>query len=244
VTNARSWDRIAEAVFSENPPSTQTVGYGPGMPSERELKMLGVGDLAGKRVLDLGCGVGAAAITFVGRGAHCVAIDASNAQLAVGRRLAAEAEARVEFRHGDLADLAFLGADSIDLAFSAFALAEVPDLGRVLRQVHRVLKPGAPFVLSYEHPLALATAETAGSGPPEDDGHPWVRRPYHDAGPVTVLRHGEPFTLYPRTVAEVFMSLVRTGYRVDVLVEPSSLAPGAHGPALIPAGIIWRARKG
>ena len=46
-----------------------------------------------------------------------------------------------------------------------------------------------------------------------------------------------------RTVAEVFMSFVRTGYRVDVLVEPPALGPGADGPALVPAGIVWRARK-
>jgi ubiquinone/menaquinone biosynthesis C-methylase UbiE len=244
VTNARSWDRIAEQHHAEHPTSTDVVSYGPDMPSERELRILGMNDLAGKRVLELGCGVGASAIAFARAGAKCMAIDASSAQLSVAKRLATEADVRVEWRHGDLADLAFLGADSVDLVFSAFAVAEVADLGRVLRQVHRVLKPGAPFVVSYEHPLALATSATVGSGLPDTgERRPWVRRPYHEAGPVTILRHGEPFTLYPRTVAEVFMSFVRTGYRVDVVVEPPSLGPGADGPALVPAGIVWRARK-
>ena len=51
--------------------------------------------------------------------------------------------------------LAFLRADSMDLAFSAFAIAEVDDIARVFRQVQRVLKPNAPFVFSFEHPMAL-----------------------------------------------------------------------------------------
>jgi hypothetical protein len=89
----------------------------------------------------------------------------------------------------------------------------------------------------------LALATTGDAAPPTADRRPQVQRPYHDAGPITVLRHGEPFTLHPRTVSEVFMSFVRTGYRVDVVLEPPSLHPLSDGPALVPAGIVWRARK-
>ena len=53
-------------------------------------------------------------------------------------------EVRVELRQGDVADLAFLRADSIDVAFSAYAFDDVEDLARVFRQVHRVLKVGGP----------------------------------------------------------------------------------------------------
>ena len=60
----------------------------------------------------------------------------------------------------DAADLAFLRADSIDVALAAGLLGEVEDIDRLFRQVHRVLRPGAPFVFSYEHPIALAIAVT------------------------------------------------------------------------------------
>jgi predicted RNA methylase len=44
-------------------------------PTERELRLLG--DLRGKRVLDLGCGTGSAAIAFAHQGAMVIALDAS-----------------------------------------------------------------------------------------------------------------------------------------------------------------------
>ena len=46
-------------------------------------------------------------------------------------------------------------------AYSDGALADVPDLARVVRQVHRVLVPDAPFVFSCPHPLALCLAAPA-----------------------------------------------------------------------------------
>ncbi len=121
--------------------------------TDEELRLCG--DVAGKRVLDLGCGRGESCVTFASRGAKVIGIDQSADDLAYARRLAEEEERRVELRHGDLADLAFLPPASVDVAFSAWALSYVTDTGRVFRQVHRVLKTGAPFVFSVVHP-ALA----------------------------------------------------------------------------------------
>ena len=100
-------------------------------PSERELRLLG--DLRGKRVLDLGCGTGAAAIGFAHQGAIVIALDGSDARLAHARERAEREEVKVEWRKGDLADLAFLRAESIDAAFSADAVAEVDDAARLFR---------------------------------------------------------------------------------------------------------------
>ena len=43
-------------------------------------------------------------------------------------------------------------ADTVDVAVSIYALGAVDDLDRVFRQVHRVLRPEAPFVFSLPHP--------------------------------------------------------------------------------------------
>ena len=51
-------------------------------PTDRELRL--VGSVAGKRVLDLGCGTGQAAITFAKEGAVVIAVDGSRAQLEAG----------------------------------------------------------------------------------------------------------------------------------------------------------------
>jgi SAM-dependent methyltransferase len=238
VTNTEAWDRLAAK--AESAPQLDTVAYGPEMPTERELRLLG--EVKGKRVLDLGCGSGQASIALARQGAHAVALDASAPQLARARKLAEAEEVRVEWHQSDLADLAFLRADSIDLAFSSHVLAEVEDLDRVLRQVHRVLRVGAAFVFSYEHPVALCTGrDDAGAGA-LPLGNLEVRRSYFERAPLTVDRDGETITLYPRTSGDVFAAAGRAGFRIDVLLEPAPLRSADPGPAT-PTSIIWRARK-
>jgi SAM-dependent methyltransferase len=238
VTNTEAWDRLA--ALPEPAPRLDAVGYGPEMPSEAELRLLG--EVRGKRVLDLGCGAGQASIALALQGAHAIALDASAAQLARARRLAEAEEVRVEWHCGDLADLAFLRADSIDLAFSSHVLAEVEDLDRVLRQVHRVLRLGAAFVFSYEHPVALCTGRDEAGVGMLPLGLREVRRSYFERAPVTVDREGETITLYPRTIGDVFAAAGRAGFRIDVLLEPEPLRSADPGPS-IPTAIVWRARK-
>jgi SAM-dependent methyltransferase len=195
-------------------------------PTDQELRLLG--DLQGKRVLDLGCRTGAGAVTFAQQGAIVIALDASEAHVTRARARAEQAEVKVEWRTGDLADLAFLRAESIDAAFSAYSVAEVDDAARLFRQVQRVLKPSAPFVFSYEHPIALCI-----------DRASVVSRSYFDPGPIDVTRDGEPVRIHVRDISEVFTELGRAGFRVDTILEPRPSTPGAR----IPETIVWRARK-
>ena len=107
-------------------------------------------------MLDLGCGDGSAAVTLAQQGAVVIAVDTSEARIALGTHAAArKPRSDSTGTRGDLADLAFLRADSVDLVFSAFAIDTVDDSARVYRQVQRVLKPNAPFVFSQAHPFAL-----------------------------------------------------------------------------------------
>jgi len=195
-------------------------------PTDRELRLLG--DLRGKRVLDLGSGTGAAAITFGHHGAIVIALDGSDTRLALARERAEREEVKVEWRKGDLADLAFLRAESIDAAFSADAVAEVDDAARLFRQVQRVLKPNGPFVFSYEHPMAVCVGSTGA-----------VERSYFEPGPIDVERDGESVRVYTRGIGDVFTELGRAGFRVDTVLEPRPDTPGAR----VPATIVWRARK-
>lgn len=215
--------------------------YGPDVPGERELRLLG--DLKGKRVLELGCGTGQASIAFARQGATAIAVDTSATRLAEARRLAEQEEARVEWHHGDLADLAFLRADSIDVCFSAYALAEVEDVNRQFRQVHRVLRPHGIFAFSYQHPMALCVerehAPDEGAALPLGDLV--VRRSYFDDAPIADERGGETVVVHPRTVSDVFVALGRTGFRVDAILEPRPT--GAETMPLVPSTIVWRARK-
>ena len=202
---------------------------------EVELRLLG--DVRGKRILELGCGTARYSIEFAKQGATAIGIEASADALGVARYLCEREETRVELRQGDPADLAFLRAESIDAAFSSLALASVEDLDRLFRQVHRVLKTGAPLVFSLPHPLSRVAGPDAGTPPV-------VRRSYFDRTPFDVRTNGTSSVEYPHTVTDVHGGLTRAGYRVDALVEPEpDEGPGLGAGALLPTTLVVRARK-
>lgn len=238
--NVAAWDRCAAAYQAEAHLPTDVAHYGLDIPNEADLRLLG--DLKGRRVLELGCGGAQCAIAFAKQGASVTGVDSSAEQLAYARRLAEREAVRVELRLGDLADLAFLRSDSTDLVFSADAFGYVEDLGRVFRQVHRVLRVGAPLVFSLPHPAYTLI---------DDDAEQplLVRRSYFDRSPITRDRHGMVFTEYHHSFADLYMGLARASYRVDTVLEPEPLANGprsAHwreASRYIPRTIIIKARK-
>jgi SAM-dependent methyltransferase len=141
---------------------TDRVTYGAGVPDDDELHLLG--DVAGgRRVVELG--IAGNAIALAEAGAKAIALDPDADRIAELRGDAASASVSVECHQGELADLGFAPSGTIDVVLACHTLDAEPDLDRTLRQVHRVLKPGAPFVLAMGHPFA-----TVAAGRPYGDG--------------------------------------------------------------------------
>lgn len=196
-----------------------------GQLGETDLKLLG--NLDGKRVLELGSH---AAVAFARGGARVIAVDNSAERLDEARALAAEHEVKLELQHGDLADLARLRPESVDAAYSCYALQHIEDLGRLFRQVHRVLGPETPFVFSLPHPWASLIAS-------DEAGRQTLTGSYFDR----TVTGGDGAASYRHTIADVHNALTRSNFNVDALVEPR---PATGGPgAVVPRSVIWRARK-
>jgi SAM-dependent methyltransferase len=229
------------------PPVGDVVRYGPGIPGEDALKLLG--HLDGRRVLELGCSPGGAAVTMARAGAKVIVVDESDDALAATREAAARHGVRVETRHGPLAELAFVRAETIDVAVSIYGLAAVDDVDRVFRQVHRVLRPERPLVFSLPHPALVLLDPDGGGTEPRPRRRWWDDRPLTASGP---LWPGEGTAeLLPRTLQALFTSLGRANFRVDVVAEPPAepqiLGPEQPDPApaldWVPPTLILRARK-
>ena len=211
------------------------VVYGSDVPSEADLRLLG--PVEGKRVLDLGCGVGHNAVLLAQQGAKVIGVDPDARHLAVARDRAESAEVKVELHQSALADLPFLRSDSVDAALSVMALATAEDLARVFRQVHRVLKPEAPLVASFPHP-AFSMFDAAGDEPTR------LVRPYDQSEPVRWDDDGATVADHPRTISEIFTTLHRASFSVDQIVEPISGSRGSGElERSVPATLIIRARK-
>lgn len=213
---------------------------GPGLDHEMGARLLG--NVDGKRVLDLGCGSGQASIAMARLGAKVIAVDTSVERLGEARASAEEAGVTIEFHHGDLAELAFIRGDGIDVAVSVYSLAAVADLGRVFRQVERVLRSEAALLFSLPHPLALSTE--FGRQP-----SPVMVRTQFDATPINWAADDLEGTVLPHRITDVFTTLVRSNFRVDTLLEPPSIEPPEPIPhwtplaEWLPTTVVFRGRK-
>ena len=113
-----------------------------------------IGDVKGLEVLDAACGTGRYALRFAEAGARVCGVDATEEMLACARRKGVERGAAIDFTVGNLSALPFED-ESFDLVVSALALCHIPDLGPVMREFARVLRPGGRVVISDFHPFCL-----------------------------------------------------------------------------------------
>lgn len=142
------------------PRDHSTITFGRGIADDHELRLCG--DLGGSiRALELGVSDETNALAFAIGGAKSIAIDPDPARIETLRTAAADHGLHVECHVAELADLGFATSGSMGVVVANHTLATVDDLGRLLRQVHRVLQPGRPFVIVVDHPFAeVLTDET------------------------------------------------------------------------------------
>ena len=189
-----------------------SIWYGAHVADDAELRLCG--EFAGKRVVELGIAATPNSIAMALAGAKAIAVD-PDAQTIVALRASAEAaEVKVECHQGDLADLGFATSASVDLVVAAHSLDDVEDLPRLLRQVHRVLKPGGPFVVAMTHPVAAMFGADYSA-----------KYAYGAASP---------------TFAELYMAFERSNFHLDQVHELPDLR--VRDP-LAPTVLVMRARK-
>ncbi len=104
--------------------------------------------LAGKRVLDVGCGGGILAESMVARGAHVVGIDMGEGPLEVARLHLLESGLEVDYRRMPAEELAAAEPASFDVVTCMEMLEHVPDPGSVIRACHDLVKPGGQVFFS------------------------------------------------------------------------------------------------
>lgn len=110
-----------------------------------------LGDVAGKRVVDFGCGTGANSVLIAARGARVYGFDISESLVRMGvERLRQHAiPGRADLLVGSAHDLPFQSS-SVDIVFGIAILHHL-DLEAVAAEVHRILKPGGRAI--FQEPV-------------------------------------------------------------------------------------------
>lgn len=181
-------------------------------PAMKEL----VPDVAGRRVLDAGCGHGRYAEWLLECGAAVVAVDSNAGMLERARRRLGD---RAAVHRGDVTErLEFADDGEFDGVVCGLSLHYVEDWREPFAEFARVLRPGGFLAFSAQHPVDEYVAFDA-ENYFETERHlmTWSA----DGEEVDV-----PF--YRRPLSEAINPLVETGFRIDELVEPTPRASFAE----------------
>ena len=98
--------------------------------------------LAGKSILDVGCGGGILSEAMAYLGAEVSGIDAGKAPLAVARRHLKESGLRIDYRQATAEEYAAAHADSFDVVTCLELLEHVPQPSSVVAACKKMVKPG------------------------------------------------------------------------------------------------------
>ncbi|WP_432417552.1 class I SAM-dependent methyltransferase [Actinoplanes solisilvae] len=175
-----------------------------------------LGEVRGRRVLELGAGAAAGARWLEGQGAEVTALDLSAGMLRHARAAERRTGVRVPLVQADALALPF--ADSVfDIVCTAFgAIPFVADSGAAMREVARVLRPGGSWVFSITHPMRWIFWDE-----PDETGL-IARNSYFDRTPyVETDEDGVPtYVEQHRTLGDRVRELVAAGFVLRDLVEP------------------------
>lgn len=155
------------------------------------------GDVAGKRLLDLGCGTGEFAIMFAALGAEVVAIDRSETSVSKLQAFAeAHGLANLSARCLDARDLPALG--EFDLVFGTLILHHIEPFDAFASELTAAMRPGGKGFF-HENNAAIGAPAL------------WFRE--HLAGKLWFPKYGDAdeFPLMPREVAAL-----RRGLNVEI----------------------------
>ena len=105
-------------------------------------------DLAGKAVVDIGCGGGILTEAMANAGASVTGIDMADGPLTVARLHQAESGAEVNYRQMTAETLAETDAGGFDVVTCLEMLEHVPDPSQVIESCYTLVKPGGHVFFS------------------------------------------------------------------------------------------------
>jgi len=111
-----------------------------------------IGNIAGKSILDLGCGEGGYARILAKKGAKVTAIDGSTKLIEIAKEKAKQEGLSITFLVKNAKSLDGINDNYFDIALSAMSLMEVEDYENTIKEVWRVLKSDGEFFISTLHP--------------------------------------------------------------------------------------------
>ena len=117
-------------------------------------RIAGFREFSGKRLLEVGCGLGTDLIEFARGGAVVTGVDLTPQSIELVRKRFALEGFAVDARVSDAEHLPF-GDSSFDVVYSFGVLHHTPNTQQAIDEVYRVLKPGGKIIIMLYHKNSL-----------------------------------------------------------------------------------------
>lgn len=182
-----------------------------------------LGDLAGKRVLELGCAAGGLSAHLLTAGvASLIGVDAEPRMIELARQRHGTA---ATFAVADLAapPLTMVADNSIDVVVASLVLHYIADWSPLLSDLGRCLVTGGQLVFSLHHPI------TGWLLSDRSDYHriERVSETWNWYGQEVIARS------YRRPISAIFTALRAAGFAIDAVEEPRIEPPAGIDPELL-----------
>lgn len=202
--NKKSWDEVAPRFYGR----TALPEYGPFAPTEDELNLFG--NVAGLRLLEIGCGSGHSLKYMHDKNAREIwGLDLSSSQILAARDLLYRTDVRL-FESSMESDPG-LPHEYFDMVYSIFALGWTTNLELTLKNIHKYLKPGGIFIFSWEHPLYSRVKNT--------EFGLMLDKSYHEEGPYDHEAWNHPAIMQQNKIGTYINTLIENGFRIERMVE-------------------------
>ncbi|MBT2682796.1 class I SAM-dependent methyltransferase [Bacillus sp. ISL-37] len=204
-----------EEKFYENYMKRRNRPESPNNIIEKPILLEMIGDVAGKRILDLGCGDAEIGVELLQQGGDSYLGVEGSKNMARVAALSLERTTTGQVLHSSM-EAWQPQPGQYDLVISRFALHYLADLNSVFTKVHDSLVPGGKLIFSVQHPVLTSSAKSVeGSGRRSD----WIVDDYFNQGERAEPWIGKKVIKYHRTIEEYFKLLLKNGFAVDDLRE-------------------------
>ena len=178
-----------------------------------------IGDVKGKKVLELGCGNGFWLKLLDSKGAKCIGVDKSKNQIDLATRESKGNNPR--YYTGDISNLKMFSNNSFDRILIEHVILEIPNINKIrkiLREAYRVAKWGGKIVISDLHPFAPSLSFP--NLKPEKDYY------YFNSGSLVQIISKRVdgketfYTDYHWTLEDISNAITDSGFKITKVLEP------------------------
>lgn len=206
-TNSLFWDTKGNDLLG----ATSLPLYG-AFVSEEKCQLLG--DVSGKKILEIGCGSGQS-LQYVGerKASELWGMDISENQLEKTKQHLTEFGLSAKLICSPMEEECGIPEDYFDFVYSVYAIGWTTDLEGTFRRIAYYLKKDGVFIFSWSHPIHKCVAA--------EDNMLVFKKSYFDKSWYSLSLGGSTLTLSDRKLSTYMNALAKAGFVIEQLIEES-----------------------